>query len=121
MPSIAATLSTVAPRSGGGLARGYLATYALVGTGTAWSGSTVFSLVGVSGASIYSQSVTDATHATVVVIIISNPGPFDGSDGTTSFTFPAAAVIFAVTSRGSADAVTVGPSAGRISKSAGKA
>jgi len=58
----------------------------LTGINTAWTagtpGSPVFSVSGISGDSVISQTVTDATHATITVSTNATAGALDVSDGT---------------------------------------
>jgi hypothetical protein len=56
-------------------------TLTLVGTGTTWDGSTVFTIGNVSGFVKVSQNVTDATHATVVVTTGATTGTGHIDDG----------------------------------------
>lgn len=59
----------------------------LAGTNTLWNSGTVFSVSGVSGVSITSQSVISATSATITLAIGANPGTATISDGANSTTF----------------------------------
>jgi hypothetical protein len=62
-------------------------TLTLTGTGTSWaSGSTTFTVSGVSGVTKVSQSISSATSATLVVTTGSGTGTLTVSDGTNSNT-----------------------------------
>jgi hypothetical protein len=54
----------------------------LAGTGTSWSGSTAWSVSGVSGCSIVTHIVTTATVARLVIATGSATGTLTVSDGT---------------------------------------
>jgi hypothetical protein len=73
--SIAATPAAIPAGHAGNV------TLSLVGSGTAWDGSTVFAVSGVTGAAKVSQTVTDATHATLVVTTAAGTGTLSITDG----------------------------------------
>lgn len=60
-------------------------TLALTGNGTSWGGGTTFTVSGVTGAAKVSQSVANATHATLVVSTGAGVGALSISDGGTTF------------------------------------
>ena len=69
---------TVSPTS---IAANQSGTMTLTGTGTSWSAGTVFSISGLAGAAISSQTVNSATSATIVFTSGGVPGTLVVSDG----------------------------------------
>jgi hypothetical protein len=59
---------------------------ALTGVGTNWSSGTTFTVSGLAGTTLASQSITSATSATLVINTGSTTGSLTISDGTTSTT-----------------------------------
>lgn len=80
-------------------------TIALTGTGTSWAAET-FTVSGVSGTSKVSQTITDTTHASIVVTTGATTGTLTISDGTINTTVTVTTAALAISSPSSLNTST---------------